>query len=829
MDKNAWIKWILILVAVLLSLALVTPFKTKVKYGLDLQGGSSFMVEVDQAELRSKMIQSGVEEAEADRRLSSEVTRARDVALEAIRNRVDSLGIAEPSIYPLTEQRIVVQMPGIDSGKRDDARRSIESVAFLEFRLVHRQSSRWIGRLMEEGRAPRGFRMAQDGRVLVRDRDSVKDEQMDRAFWATVKAFSPREDAEFNVERDVDETGATIYRPFYLEKNPLLTGDAVRNAQVDYDQYQRPQIELEFTRDGSRKFARITRDYAPRGEKNLNSDHGRQLAILMDGTLYSAPELRSEITGGRAKITGRFSLTEAQRLVNVLRSGSLLAPMRIIEERTVDPTLGKDSIRSGLRAGVVGAVAVVVFISGYYLLSGVIASLALMLTLILLPLGAVLVSGFMGVVTRSSMGGPITLPTLTMPGIAGIVLTLGMAVDANVLIFERIREELKAGKSLLAAIDAGYDRAFTTILDSNLTTLLTAMILFWQASGPVRGFAVMLSAGILVSMFTAIIVTRLLFHVLAQRGWLKELKMVQWIRDPRIEFIKNSRWFIAVSAVLIIVSVLTLSIRGRDAMGTDFLGGASLTLGFAEKVPEAQIQSSLAKIGIVSSTIQYETVLNVGETGAAGRETLIVKVPFEAGKQVADALVQGFAAQGFRILEQDTIGPQVGKEMQRKGLLAMIWAMVGMVIFITWRFEFSYALAAIVALLHDAVISLGLFVLMGRQISMPMIAVVLTIVGYSVNDTIVVFDRIREQRKLHRDRPYRIVANDSINQTLSRTLLTSGTTLLSVLALLLFGGGAMYDFALLFLMGIVVGTYSSIFIATPITLLWHREAGQKTT
>jgi SecD/SecF fusion protein len=820
MQKNAWIKWILIALAVVVSMALVTPFKTKVKYGLDLQGGSSFIVEVDQQELRAKMIAAGVEEAEVNRRIAAETTRARDVALEAIRNRVDSLGIAEPAIYPLTEQRIVVQMPGIDSGKREDARRSIESVAFLEFRLVHRQSERWIARLLEEGRAPRGFRLAGEGRHLVRDREAVKDEEMDRAFWAGVKAFSPREDAEFNLERDVDETGATLYRPYYLEKNALLTGDSVRSAQVDYDQYQRPQISLEFTGEGKKRFARITRDYAPRGEKNLHSDSGRQLAILMDGTLYSAPELRTEIAGGRAEITGRFSLTEAQRLVNVLRSGSLLAPMRIVEERTVDPTLGKDSIQSGLRAAIVGGGAVVLFMIAYYMLSGVIASLALMLTLFLLPLGAVLVSGFMGVVTRSSMGGTISLPTLTMPGIAGIVLTMGMAVDANVLIFERIREELKAGKSLLAAIDAGYDRAFTTILDSNLTTLLTAMILFWQASGPVRGFAIMLSAGILVSMFTAVFVTHLLFHALARRGRLTGLKMAQWVRDPQFDFIGNGRFALVLSAILIIVSCVTFALRGRDALGIDFLGGASVTIGFSEKVPEARVQEALSKAGIAGSTIQYESILSVGATG---NETLIVKVPFESGRKAAEVLTADFAAQGFTILQQETIGPQIGRELQRKGLTAMLLALVGMVIYITWRFEFSYAVGAIVALFHDAVISVGLFVLLGRQLSMPMIAVVLTIVGYSVNDTIVVFDRIREQRKLHRDRPYRIVANASINQTLSRTVLTAGTTLLTALALLIFGGGAIYDFALLFLMGLIIGTYSSIFIATPITLLWHRD------
>ncbi|MDZ4198011.1 MAG: protein translocase subunit SecF, partial [Kiritimatiellia bacterium] len=264
-------------------------------------------------------------------------------------------------------------------------------------------------------------------------------------------------------------------------------------------------------------------------------------------------------------------------------------------------------------------------------------------------------------------------------------------------------------------------------------------------------------------------------------------------------------------------------------LGIDFVGGAALTVEFSEKVPVDQIRSALTAAGIQDPSIQYQSIL--GATADEGEgETLLIKVPFESGAVASETLASQFEAQGFNILQQESIGPQIGNELKRKGILALLWALLGMVVYISWRFEFSYAVAALVALFHDAVISVGIFALLGRQLSMPMIAVVLTIVGYSVNDTIVIFDRIRERRRLQRDRNYRAVANESINQTLSRTVLTTMTTLLSVLALLFFGGGAIYDFALLLLIGMIVGTYSTIFVATPITLLWHREPrGKKST
>lgn len=852
MDKNAWWKWILLLLLAVASLALIYPPSDqkdsegrvirpgRVRLGLDLRGGTSFVVEVDENELRQEIARDLAKEKggeapapeEVEQRLRSAITHARDVGLEQIRNRVDGLGIAEPAIYPQGDARAVIQMPGIDAAKRDQARATIESVAFLEFRLVHEDSAAWVQEIFNARLVPRGFRIPDNFNprdpYYVRDL-SVPDAALDRAFWLELRRFPhPREGAEFFLQKDQAPAGAPhkwVYRPFYLETKVQLTGKAVRAAMVDYDQFGMPKVNLEFTREGRRQFTRVTRNYCPDGEMNRGKD-GRLLAIVMDGRLYSAPRIKQEINQGTAEITGQFSREEAQRLVNVLMSGQLPAPMKIVEERTVAPTLGRDSIRSGVNAAIYGGAAVLAFMLIYYRFAGLVANLALALNLLLLPVGAIIVSGFMGVITRAEMGSGFDLPTLTLPGIAGIVLTLGMAVDANVLIYERIREEQKSGKHFLPAIDAGYDKAFTTILDSNLTTLIAAVIMFWQGSGPVRGYAVTLSAGILVSMYTAIVVTKMLFHTLVGRFGLKTLRMLEWVRGANFDFLKWRHAAYLLSSALLVASLAVFIVRGNGNLGVDFVGGTSLTIAYdtsAGRVPEGELRAALTAAGIRDTQIQYQEQRATLEGGRTG-EILVVRVDAGAGEAAQAALLPRLEGRSPQVLQIENVGPQVGRELKRRGIVALFWAMVAMVIYISWRFEFGYAVGAIIALLHDAVISVGLFCLMGRQLSTPMIAVVLTIVGYSVNDTIVIFDRIREYRKLYRDRKLLDLANLSINSTLSRTLLTSGTTLLSVLALLIFGGGAINDFALLLLFGVIIGTYSTIFIATPIAVMWRHEA-----
>ena len=827
MNKNAMWKWLALIAMTAWSLALVTPVREKVKLGLDLKGGTSFTVQVDRSEVRKLVLEKDetLEGTALESAVRDEIKRTQGVALEVIRSRVDGLGIAEPEIYPLLEDRIVIRLPGVDVNKRTEAKNSIMSVAFLEFRLVHTDSDEWVNELFNTGMAPAGFRISrsQSGTFYVRDREAISDKEMDRAFWEDLKRFGARRSAEFMLMKDSLADGSTVYTPLYVEIRKQLTGSALKDAKVDYDQYTRPYISLTFNRAGGERFGKVTAAYAPRGDNNLNSDTGRRLAIILDGKLYSAPVIQEAIYSGSAQITGSFSVEEAQRLVNVLRAGALPAPVTIVEERTVDPSLGKDSIRSGVRATIYGGLAVVAFMILYYLLSGVVADLSLMLVMLLLPFGMWFTSGFLGLFSAGA-GAQAGLPVLTLPGIAGIVLTIGMAVDANVLIFERMREELAAGKSVFNSITAGYSKAFSTILDANVTTLLTAVILFWQGSGAIRGFAVTLSAGIVISMLVVLVFTRLFLETLAEKAKLKSLKMLAFIRgNTKIDFVGKRRIAAILSLALIAGTWVFFIQKGQDNFGVDFTGGTAIRFRFDDKQPTEAVRTVLDEAGIQDASIQYHRELAAAGTSDVP-ETLEVKVRYEDGATALDAVKTAFAAQGYTDIANDTVGPQIGDELKKKGITAIVMAMLGIIIYISVRFEFAFAVGAIVALLHDVLITIGIYCLLGRQLSLPIVAALLTIVGYSVNDTIVVFDRIREDIKLmHGKASYREIANLSINQTLSRTLLTSLTTLLTVVMLLLFGGGAINDFALALLIGIVVGTYSSIFVATPVVLLWHQE------
>lgn len=826
MNKNAMWKWLVMIALTAWSLALVTPFDQKVKLGLDLKGGTSFTVEVDKNEVRKNVLEkdASLEGAALDSAVKAEVKQTQGVALEVIRSRVDGLGIAEPEIYPLLDDRIVIRLPGVDAAKRAEAKNSIQSVAFLEFRLVHTESDVWANELFISGLTPPGFKAKQVGNdwFYVRDREAMADSKMDRLYWDELKRFGAKRGAEFMLEKDTLQDGSTVYKPAYVDVRKQLTGSALKDARVEFDQINRPYIGLTFTKDGAERFGKVTAAYAPRGENNLNSDTGRRLAIILDGKLYSAPTIQDAIYSGNAQITGAFSIDECSRLVNVLRAGALPAPVTIVEERTVDPSLGKDSIDSGMRACIYGGIAVFVFMAAYYLLAGLIADISLVMLIVLLPFGMWFSSGILGLFS-SGGGASAGLPVMTLPGIAGIVLTIGMAVDANVLIFERIREELRTGKSLAGAITSGYSKAFSTIFDSNLTTLLTAVILFWQGSGAIRGFAVTLSAGILVSMLMALVFTRLLLDTLAAKTRLTTLKMVTVFRNSKFDFLGKRTLAAALSLAVIAVTWSFFIGKGEKNFGVDFTGGSAITFAFDQKQPVDAVRAALSQAGIKEASIQYHK--EMGAAGdAADKETLEVKVGYGSGTAAVDTIKTVFAAQGYRDIANDTVGPQIGSELKKKGIMSLALAMLGIIIYISIRFEFAFAVGAIVAIFHDVLITVGIYCLLGRQLSLPIIAALLTIVGYSVNDTIVVFDRIREDIKLmHGKASYREIANLSINQTLSRTLLTSLTTLLTVVMLMLFGGGAINDFAMALFIGILVGTYSSIFVATPVVLLWHKE------
>ncbi len=833
MDKSAVWKWLILVAMICGSLALVYPPKEKVTLGLDLQGGTSFIVEIDQDQLREE-IQSrepGLTPEEVNAQVKQNIERGREIALEVIRNRVDGLGIAEPIIYSASyrdQERIIVQLPGIDAEKRQSARESIESVAFLEFRLVHEKSDEWTGELFTKNKAPRGFKISEQGKYFVRDGETVKDEEMDRAFFNQLKKFEYHAGCDLLFEKEADKNGRELYSPFYVEVRPLLKGDAVKAANVDYNSMtMAPYVSMEFNAEGATKFANITKNYAPRGPKNPNSDEGRQLAIVLDGTLYSAPSIREEIPSGRAQITGNFTIQESTRLANVLSTGSLPVPVRIVQTQSVDPTLGRDSIQSGIRASAAGFLMVVIFMLIYYRKSGLVADFALLLDILLLPLGLVVASGFLGLVTNGSnfTGASVGLPTLTLPGIAGIALTFGMAVDANVLIFERIREELAAGKKLAPAIAAGYERAFSAIFDSNLTTVISAVILFALGSGAIRGFAITLTAGIVVSMITALIYTRLIFAVIVRLFSQTKLTMMTFVRHTNIDFIRMRHVAISLSLIIIACTWVMFFTRGvSNNFGVDFTGGTSLLYSYDQKQPIEVIRQTLDNAG-VSATIQYQSEM-VGAV-ESGSGLLDVRVGEDEGEKTKVAMESSLSQHGYKLLKEDQVRGQVGSELRRKGIMAMFFSLLGIVIYLTFRFEFSFAVGAFVALLHDVLITVGIYCLLGERLNLTVVAALLTIIGYSVNDTIVIFDRVREDLKLVKGKTFKEIANLSINQTLNRTILTSLTSLFGVVALLLFGGGAIYEFALTLFIGMIAGVYSTVFIAAPVTMFLHRDTKAK--
>ena len=469
-------------------------------------------------------------------------------------------------------------------------------------------------------------------------------------------------------------------------------------------------------------------------------------------------------------------------------------PVQIEETRSVSPTLGSDSIRSGVLAGVSGLALVMAFTFLYYRFAGLVAIVGLLINIALL-LGAMAMFNF----------------TLTLPGIAGIILTIGMAVDANVLIFERLREEMAAGKSLPTALAGAYDKAFSAIFDANATTLITALILFWQASGSVKGFAVTLTLGIIASMFSALLFTRTAFRWLVEKGGLKSLRMLDLVTDKKFDFLGKRKLALVFSILMIGGSIAIFAVRGEKNFGIDFRGGDLLIVDSAKPITVPEARSAINDSGVV---IQFE------------REGTKEVLTFRSAQGTSDVLLKqlqtSFPDRGLVSIGQDTVGPQIGMEFAKSSLIALGLGMVGIFLYVTLQFEFSFALGAVVALLHDIIITIGVFALIGGELSLVMVGAILTIAGYSINDTIVVFDRIREGLKNGERGSIQTIMNISINETLGRTLLTGGTTLLSVGALYFFGGTVLRDFSFAILVGILVGTYSSVYVASPV-VLWSSK------
>jgi SecD/SecF fusion protein len=714
----------------------------KIHLGLDLQGGTSFLIRLEPA-------------ASPDGTKRPITKSMVDQAIEAIRNRVDQFGVSEPIITPQGTDRILVQIPGLDAGKIQEARDQLSRVAKLEFRLVYPDNGDRLAKI-DQGQEviPPDYRIET---YTMRGEENEK----------------PREER------------------LLVKKKADLGGDRVRESHAYYGN-EGWTVQLKFDSEGAKKFGEITAAHK-----------GHRFAIVLDGVIQSAPVIRDAIYGGDAIITGKFGETEARGLASVLEN-PLQTPVKIEEERQVSASLGSDSIKSGIYSGIAGFALVVIFMLIYYRLVGLIADIAL-------GINCIMVVGALGMFNS----------VLTLPGIAGLILSLGIAVDANVLIYERLRDEIKQGKTLRTAIATSYQKAFSAIFDAHVTQFLTAVILFWLASGPVKGFALTLTIGIVASMFSSLLVTYTCFSWAFELNILKKVSMLHLIRSKDFDFLGNAKKFMLVSGIATVACLAALFVRGDRNLGADFRGGDLMVLSASQKLTPDQVRAALANTGFQNSVIQSERVAN--------RDLIGIRSDAGTADKIKARLQEALPNAGLKFEQTDHVGALVGKELASKSALALTLGLIGIFIYVSMRFGTSFAVGSLAALTHDLIITLGIFALSGRELSLIMVAAVLTIAGYSINDKIVVFDRIRSGLRDRLSGSVAQVMNHSINDTLSRTILTGGTVLLTVLALYFFGGPVLNDFAFSFLVGVIVGTYSSIFIASPIVLWWTRARGKDTS
>jgi SecD/SecF fusion protein len=668
-------------------------------------------------------------------------------AMEILRNRIDSMGVGETAIQRQGEDQLLVQLPGVTD--RDKAVDMVKRVAHLEFRLVESDDAKIKDAL--GGKVAEGYELKY-----------TKGESKDAVLVKT---------------------------------EAILQGDSISDAKVDFDSSSMlPKISLSFNGKGTKDFGDLTSKYV-----------GERLAIVMDGEVLSAPNIREAITSGTAEITGQFSFDEASVLALALRSGSLPAPMYVEEERTIGPLLGKDSIDAGIRSTLFGSIFVVLFMVGYYWIGGMIASFAL-----LLNLGMII--GAMGFINIMMPGSQVTL---TLPGIAGIVLTLGMAVDANVLINERIREELENGRTLAAAVSSGYERALSAIIDSNMTTLIASFLLFQFGSGPIKGFAITLSIGLMASLFTAVYVTRAMFDYLLENRHLKTLKMLRLFKVTKIDFIKPMYIFLALSLAVTVAGAVAIIAKKNAAYGIDFAGGQVQEYRFKKAVSADLLRKALKDADIKDAVIQQFD---------KNPEDVIVRSSEDTYERVVATFKKEFKDNSFETMRIEKVGPVVGKALRERALWAILLALASILIYVGIRFKnLGFAIAGVVALLHDILVALGISVMMGRQIDLLVVTALLTIAGYSINDTIVVFDRVRENIPKNKKMSLHDVVNLSINQTLGRTVLTTFVTLLVVIALFFFGGEVLNTFSLVMIIGFFCGVYSTMFIVTPLVLIFQKK------
>jgi|JI10StandDraft_1071094.scaffolds.fasta_scaffold02396_19 SecD/SecF fusion protein len=715
---------------------LLRQSKGRLQLGLDLKGGVAFTLEVDPAATASD---------------SKEATKEKlTKAIEIIGSRVNGLGVTEPIIRPVGNNRIEVQLAGVSTKDNPEVVNSLRKPARLDFRLVHPYATPPM-------EAPPGYvamTLDQEGR-----------------------------------------NGESFSEELYVKRIPEMTGEAVSDSYPIMDDFGRFKIILRFTKEGSRQFAQVTKAVADEGQRT--GRRGR-LAIVLDDKLYSAPGVEKEISSDSAEISGQFSQREAIDLANVLNN-PLDLPLQIKEQYEVGPSLASDAISHGVKASILGTVLVCAFMVTYYTVGGLVS-------LVTLAINLLLILGTMG-----TLGA-----TLTLPGLAGIVLTIGMAVDANILIFERMREELKLGKNLKTAHAAGYDKAFVTIFDAHITQLLICAVMIGLGSGPIKGFGVTLAIGVFSTLFSVLVTGHLVLDLLIDGGILKKMPMMQLLGKVEIDWVKYGKPAFILSWAVVAIGIGTLMFRADKAFGIDFTGGDQITLRYAQKVDISQIRSAAAGVGITDINPSYQSQLGGGEP------LFKVEMPYGQTDKFVKVVQEKFPAAKFELEGQSAIGPTIGKEIAGNAALSLGLSLLAILLYMAFRFEFGFGMGAVVATVHDVLMTVGMFVVFGGQFNAPMVAAILAIIGYSVNDTVVVFDRIREELKLNPTGTLRNIVNMSITRVFSRSLMTSLTTFLAALALFLVGGGVLRELAFTFLIGIITGTFSSIFIAAQVFFWWHK-------
>jgi SecD/SecF fusion protein len=666
------------------------------------------------------------------------IDAAVEQSLEIIRQRIDQVGVAEPTIQRVGADRILVQLPGVQDPAR--IRELLGSTAKLSFHM--------LAPVDPSGQPPPG--------VMVLP-------------------------------------GAEGHERYPIDDRIALSGERLSDARAGFDQRTRqPIVSFRLDNAGARTFAAIT-------EANV----GRPFAIVLDGKVLSAPVIREPITGGAGQISGNFTVQQASDLAALLRAGALPAPLTVIEERTVGADLGSDAIARGLDTGIAGFALVFGFMFALYGRWGLIANLALALNVIL---------------TFSALS--LLGATLTLPGIAGIVLGIGLAVDANVLINERIREETRKGLSAFAALDLGFKRAYATIVDSNLTALIATALLFMFGSGPVRGFAITMGLGIAISMFTAVSIVRAIMTAVVRRWRLKVLRIEPLFgmklipEGTTIPFMRGRFAGIAVSALLSLASIGLLVAPGLN-YGVDFKGGIQMEVATSGPADLAELRSGLESLGLGEIALQQ----------FGGPSNVLVRAERQPGGEAAQTqAVQAIRAKlaeidrGAQVQRTEVVGPKVSGELVTAGVLSVVLASLAMLVYIWVRFEWPFAVGAIATLILDVTKTVGFFALTGLDFNLTAIAALLTLIGYSVNDKVVVYDRMRENMRLYKQMSLRDLIDKSINETLARSLYTSVTAFLAMLPMAIWGGSAVESFAVPMVFGIVVAASSSVFIAAPILL-----------